>query len=130
MKGGNDMEKLSLQQMSELYQNNPQKYEEIYGEKPKTFNELSLKEQNDLYNNSKEMYNYYLQNPNEQITMKTNDLHIEQQKIQKEMEQMRKEIIEEKEQLYKDFPTEMEWEQRIDKMVEESLNNLFKEGRI
>ena len=43
---------------------------------------------------------------------------------------MRKEIIEEKEQLYKDFPTEMEWEQRIDKMVEESLNNLFKEGRI
>lgn len=124
------MEKLSLQQINELYQNNPQKYEEIYGEKPKTFNELSLKEQNDLYNNSKEMYNYYLQNPNEQITMKTNDLHIEQQKIQKEMEQMRKEIIEEKEQLYKDFPTEMEWEQRIDKMVEESLNNLFKEGRI
>lgn len=130
MKGGNDMEKLSLQQMNELYQNNPQKYEEMYGEKPQTFNELSLKEQNDLYNNSKEMYNYYLQNPNEQITMKTNDLHIEQQKIQKEMEQMRKEIIEEKEQLYKDFPTEMEWEQRIDKMVEESLNNLFKEGRI
>ena len=125
MKGGNDMEKLSLQQMNELYQNNPQKYEEIYGEKPKTFNELSLKEQNDLYNNSKEMYNYYLQNPNEQITMKTNDLHIEQQKIQKEMEQMRKEIIEEKEQLYKDFPTEMEWEQRLDKLVNESLKNIF-----
>ena len=119
------MEKLSLQQMNELYQNNPQKYEEIYGEKPKTFNELSLKEQSDLYNNSKEMYNYYLQNPNEQITMKTNDLHIEQQKIQKEMEQMRKEIIEEKEQLYKDFPTEMEWEQRLDELVNESLKNIF-----
>ena len=48
-----------------------------------------------------------------------------QQKIQKEMEQMRKEIIEEKEQLYKDFPSEMEWEQRIDEMVNESLKNLF-----
>ena len=119
------MEKLSLQQMNELYQNNPQKYEEMYKEKPKTFNELSLKEQNDLYNNSKEMYNYYLQNPNEQITMKTNDLHIEQQKLLKEMKQTKKEIIAEKEQLYKDFPTELEWEKRIEEMVDESLKNLF-----
>ena len=119
------MENLSLQQLNELYLNNPQKYEEMYGEKPKTFNELSLKEQNDLYNSNKELYKYYLQNPNEQITMKTNDLHIEQQKIQKEMEQMRKEIIEEREQLYKDFPSEMDWEQRIDEMVDESLKNLF-----
>ena len=119
------MEKLSLQQMNELYQNNPQKYEEMYGEKPKTFNDLSLKEQNDLYNNSKEMYNYYLQNPNEQITMKTNDLHIEQQKLLKEMKQTKKEIIAEKEQLYKDFPSELEWEKRIEEMVDESLKNLF-----
>ena len=119
------MEKLSLQQMNELYQNNPQKYEEMYGEKPKTFNDLSLKEQNDLYNSNKELYNYYLQNPNEQITMKTNDLHIEQQKIQKEMEQMRKEIIDGRKQLYKDFPTEVEWEQRLDELVNESLKNIF-----
>lgn len=124
------MEKLSLQQMNELYQNNPQKYEEMYGEKPKTFNDLSLKEQSDLYNSNKELYNYYLNNKDLPINQPTNNINIEQQKIQKEMEQMRKEIIEEKEQLYKDFPTEMEWEQRIDKMVEESLNNLFKEWRI
>ena len=117
--------KLSLQQMNELYQNNPQKYEEIYGEKEKTFNQLSLKEQSELYNKSKEMYEYYLNNPNEPITYKTNDLHIEQQKIQKEMEQMRKEIIAEKEQLYKDYPSELEWEQRLDELVNESLKNLF-----
>lgn len=119
------MENLSLQQLNELYLNNPQKYEEMYGEKPQTFKQLTLKEQSDLYNSNKELYKYYLQNPNEPITYKTNDLHIEQQKIQKEMEQMRKEIIEEKEQLYKDFPSEMEWERRIDEMVDESLKNLF-----
>ena len=119
------MENLSLQQLNELYLNNPQKYEEMYGEKPQTFKQLTLKEQSDLYNNSKEMYEYYLNNPNEPITYKTNDLHIEQQKIQKEMEQMRKEIIEKKEQLYKDYPTEMEWEQRLDELVNESLKNIF-----
>ena len=119
------MEKLSLQQLNELYLNNPQKYEEMYGEKPQTFKQLTLKEQSDLYNSNKELYKYYLQNPNEPITMKTNNINIEQQKIQKEMEQMRKEIIEEKEQLYKDFPTEMEWEQRLDELVNESLKNIF-----
>lgn len=125
MKGGNDMEKLSLQQMNELYQNNPQKYEEIYGEKPKTFNELSLKEQSDLYNSNKEMYNYYLNNPNEPITYKTNDLKVEQTTTIEEMKDLQKEINQMKSELYKDFPTELEWEQRLDELVNESLKNLF-----
>ena len=119
------MEKLSLQQMNELYQNNPQKYEEMYGEKPQTFNELSLKEQSDLYNNSKEMYNYYLNNPNEPITYKTNDLKVEQTTTIKEMKDLQKEIKQMKSELYKDFPTELEWEQRLDKLVNESLKNIF-----
>ena len=119
------MEKLSLQQMNELYQNNPQKYEEIYGEKPQTFNELSLKEQSDLYNNSKEMYNYYLNNPNEPITYKTNDLKVEQTTTIEEMKDLQKEINQMKSELYKDFPTELEWEQRLDELVNESLKNIF-----
>lgn len=119
------MEKLSLQQMNELYQNNPQKYEEIYGEKPQTFNELSLKEQSDLYNSNKEMYNYYLNNPNEPITYKTNDLKVEQTTTIKEMKDLQKEIKQMKSELYKDFPTELEWEQRLDELVNESLKNIF-----
>ena len=119
------MEKLSLQQMNELYQNNPQKYEEMYGEKPQTFKQLTLKEQSDLYNNSKEMYEYYLNNPNEPITYKTNDLKVEQTTTFEEMKDLQKEINQMKSELYKDFPTEMEWEQRLDELVNESLKNIF-----
>ena len=117
--------KLSLQQMNELYQNNPQKYEEIYGEKEKTFNQLSLKEQSELYNKSKEMYEYYSNNPNEPITYKTNDLKVEQTTTIKEMKDLQKEINQMKSELYKDFPNEMEWEQRLDELVNESLKNIF-----
>ena len=119
------MEKLSLQQMNELYQNNPQKYEEMYGEKPQTFKQLTLKEQSDLYNNSKEMYEYYLNNPNEPITYKTNDLKVEQTTTIKEMKDLQKEINQMKSELYKDYPTELEWEQRLDELVNESLKNIF-----
>ena len=119
------MEKLSLQQMNELYQNNPQKYEEMYGEKPQTFKDLSLKEQSDLYNSSKEMYEYYLNNPNEPITYKTNDLKVEQTTTIKEMKDLQKEINQMKSELYKDYPTELEWEQRLDELVNESLKNIF-----
>lgn len=119
------MENLSLQQMNELYQNNPQKYEEMYGEKPQTFKDLSLKEQSDLYNSSKEMYEYYLNNPNEPITYKTNDLKVEQTTTIKEMKDLQKEINQMKGELYKDFPNELDWERRIDEMVDESLKNLF-----
>ncbi len=119
------MENLSLQQMNELYQNNPQKYEEIYGEKPQTFKDLSLKEQSDLYNSSKEMYEYYLNNPNEPITYKTNDLKVEQTTTIKEMKDLQKEINQMKGELYKDFPNELDWERRIDEMVDESLKNIF-----
>ena len=119
------MENLSLQQMNELYQNNPQKYEEMYGEKPQTFKQLTLKEQNDLYNNSKEMYEYYLNNPNEPITYKTNDLKVEQTTTIKEMKDLQKEINQMKSELYKDYPTELEWEQRLDELVNESLKNIF-----
>ena len=117
--------KLSLQQMNELYQNNPQKYEEIYGEKEKTFNQLSLKEQSELYNKSKEMYEYYSNNPNEPITYKTNDLKVEQTTTIKEMKDLQKEINQMKSELYKDFPNELEWEQRLDELVNESLKNIF-----
>ena len=118
------MEKLSLQQMNELYQNNPQKYMELFGEKEKTFNQLSLKEQSELYNKSKEMYEYYSNNPNEPITMKTNDFNVEQHKTINDMKDLQKEINQMKSELYKDFPNELEWEKRIDELVEESLKNI------
>lgn len=116
--------KLSLNEMNELYKSNPQKYMELFGEKEKTFNQLSLKEQSELYNKSKEMYNYYLQNPNEQITMKTNDFNVEQHKTINDMKDLQKEINQMKSELYKDFPNELEWEKRIDELVEESLKNI------
>ena len=119
------MENLSLQQLNELYLNNPQKYEEMYGEKPQTFKQLTLKEQSDLYKSNKEMYEYYLNNPNEPITYKTNDLKVEQTTTIKEMKDLQKEINQMKSELYKDFPTELEWEQRLDELVNESLKNIF-----
>ena len=116
--------KLSLNEMNELYKNNPQKYMELFGEKEKTFNQLSLKEQSELYNKSKEMYEYYSNNPNEPITMKTNDFNVEQHKTINDMKDLQKEINQMKSELYKDFPNELEWEKRIDELVEESLKNI------
>lgn len=116
--------KLSLNEMNELYKSNPQKYMELFGEKEKTFNQLSLKEQSELYNKSKEMYEYYSNNPNEPITMKTNDFNVEQHKTINDMKDLQKEINQMKSELYKDFPNELEWEKRIDELVEESLKNI------
>ena len=116
--------KLSLNEMNELYKSNPQKYMELFGEKEKTFNQLSLKEQSELYNKSKEMYEYYSNNPNEPITMKTNDFNVEQHKTINNMKDLQKEINQMKSELYKDFPNELEWEKRIDELVEESLKNI------
>ena len=116
--------KLSLNEMNELYKSNPQKYMELFGEKEKTFNQLSLKEQSELYNKSKEMYEYYSNNPNEPITMKTNDFNVEQHKTINDMKDLQKEINQMKSELYKDFPNELEWEKRIDELVEESLKSI------
>ena len=116
--------KLSLQEMSELYKNNPQQFNKLYGEKPQTFKQLTLKEQSELYNKSKEMYEYYSNNPNEPITMKTNDFNVEQHKTINDMKDLQKEINQMKSELYKDFPNELEWEKRIDELVEESLKNI------
>lgn len=116
--------KLSLNEMNELYKSNPQKYMELFGKKEKTFNQLSLKEQSELYNKSKEMYEYYSNNPNEPITMKTNDFNVEQHKTINDMKDLQKEINQMKSELYKDFPNELEWEKRIDELVEESLKNI------
>ena len=78
----------------------------------------------DKYPNEYIPYDYYINNPNEPITYKTNDLKVEQTTTIKEMKDLQKEINQMKSELYKDYPTELEWEQRLDELVNESLKNI------
>lgn len=125
--GTNQMENknLSLKELNELYLNNPNEYKKIYGETPKTFKQLTLKEQTDLYNQSKEMYEYYLNNPNEPITQQTNNINVETSKTINDMKELQKEITQMKESIYNDYPSELEWEKRLDELVNESLKNIL-----
>lgn len=117
--------KLSLSELNELYKNNPNEYKNLYEEKPKCFRELTLTEKNELYKNNEEMFKYYSQNPTELITMKTNDIKLEQSTIINELKDLQKEINQMKSNIYKGYPSELEWEKKLDEMVEESLKDLF-----